>query len=107
MHWIFAHLIGDYLLQNDWMAKRKKTSSLVCAVHIVTYMLPFFFVEANWWQMTAIAVQHFFQDRTHVIVWLLNHTGKADFAKPPMAPWSIIVVDNIIHVLFISAVLAY
>lgn len=24
MHWIFAHLIGDYLIQNDWMALHKK-----------------------------------------------------------------------------------
>jgi hypothetical protein len=22
--WILAHLIGDYLLQNDWMAENKK-----------------------------------------------------------------------------------
>lgn len=28
MHWIFAHLIGDYLLQNDWMAKGKNWARL-------------------------------------------------------------------------------
>ncbi len=34
MHWIYAHLIGDYLLQNDWMAKGKKQKSWICAIHI-------------------------------------------------------------------------
>ena len=24
MHWIYAHLIGDYILQNDWLAEGKK-----------------------------------------------------------------------------------
>lgn len=24
MHWIYAHLIGDYLLQNDYIARGKK-----------------------------------------------------------------------------------
>jgi hypothetical protein len=106
MHWIFAHLIGDYLLQNDWMAKGKKGSSLVCLAHVATYMMPFLFIGAAWWQLLAIAAQHFAQDRTKVVNWFLNATGKADFAKPPMAPWSIIVVDNTFHVLFIAAILA-
>ncbi len=65
MPWIFAHLIGDYLLQNDWMAARKKENSLVCLIHIVTYMLPF------------------------------------------MAPWPIILTDNIIHILWIAVVVTY
>ena len=30
---IIGHLVGDYLLQNDWMALNKKASSLHCAVH--------------------------------------------------------------------------
>ena len=27
MHWLWAHLIGDYLFQNDWQALNKKKSS--------------------------------------------------------------------------------
>ena len=33
MHWIYAHLIGDYIIQNDWMAQHKKDSSFRCDVH--------------------------------------------------------------------------
>ncbi len=107
MHWIYAHLIGDYLIQNDWMAKGKKVSSWICLVHVLTYLLPFLLCGLEWWKIAAIGVQHFAQDRTGVIVWVLNNTGKADFAKPPMAPWSIIVTDNIIHILFIVSVVNY
>lgn len=102
MHWIYAHLIGDYLLQNDWMAKGKKTSSWICLVHIATYLLPFLFCGLQWWQVAAIGAQHFAQDRTRAVVWMLNATGKGDFAKPPMAPWSIIVTDNVLHILFMA-----
>jgi len=102
MHWIYAHLIGDYLIQNDWMAKGKKTSSFICFVHTVTYLFPFLFCSLEWWQIMAIGAQHFAQDRTGVIVWMLNATGKGGFAKPPMAPWSIIVTDNVIHILFMA-----
>lgn len=59
MHWIYAHLIGDYLIQNDWMAKGKKTSTGICLVHIATYLLPFLFCGLKWWQVVAIGAQHF------------------------------------------------
>lgn len=104
MHWIYAHLIGDYLLQNDWMALNKKNSTFHCLVHIVTYMIPFFFCGFNWWQLVLIAVQHFAIDRTNFVVWFMNVKGQDKFAGPPCAPWSIIVMDNILHILWIALV---
>ena len=107
MHWIYAHLIGDYLIQTDWMAQGKKKSSWICTVHVVTYMLPFLFCGFQEWQLAVIAVEHFIQDRTNIVVWLMNFKGSADFAKPPMAPWSIIVTDNILHILFVALVASF
>jgi len=104
MHFIYAHLIGDYLLQSDWMAKGKKVSSWICLVHIVAYMIPFLFCGLFWWQLLLIGIQHFLQDRTSFIIWLMKIKGSAEFAKPPMSPWSIIVTDNIVHILFIAFV---
>jgi hypothetical protein len=104
MHWIFAHLAGDYLLQTDWMALNKKQSSLVCAVHVCSYMMPFFFCGFKWWQLAFIAAQHFAQDRTNFVVWLMKMKGSEQFATGPCSPWSIIVTDNIIHILFIAVV---
>ena len=54
--------------------------------------------------MLLIGIQHFTQDRTGFIIWLMKIKGSEEFAKPPMAPWSIIVTDNIMHVLFIALV---
>ena len=106
MHWIYAHLIGDYLLQNDWMANSKKRSSWICAVHVLAYLLPFLFTPLAWWQLALIGVEHFAQDRTGVVVWLMRTKGSAAFASGPCAPWSIIVTDNILHVLFMAGVAA-
>lgn len=106
LHWIYAHLIGDYLLQTDRMALRKKTSSFECFMHVVYYMLPFFLCGFAWWQLVLIALQHFAQDRTNFIVWFMKWKGSALFATGPCSPWSIIVTDNIVHILFIAAVAA-
>ena len=104
MHWIYAHLIGDFLLQTDWMARGKKQNSWVCLVHVLTYITPFFLTPFAWWQVLLIGIQHFAQDRTDVVVWFMKNTGKQEFTDPPSAPWSIILVDSILHILFIALV---
>ena len=107
MHWIYAHLIGDCLIQTDWMAKEKKTSSFVCFVHVFTYIIPFVFCGLEFWQLILILIQHFIQDRTTIVNWFFIIAKKENFAKPPMAPWSIILVDNIFHILFIAFVISF
>lgn len=106
MHWIYAHLIGDYLLQNDWMAKGKKDSSGVCTIHVIIYMLPFLFTGLPWWKLLLIAVQHWLQDRTDFVLWSMKVTGRHEFAMQPLAPWSIIMTDNLFHILWIAFVIA-
>jgi hypothetical protein len=120
MHWIYAHLIGDFLIQNDWMAKGKKESSLICLTHVLTYLIPFIFVGSymdGWkvhivmfqWEplyFVVVGLQHFAQDKTNIVVESMKATGKGDFAKPPMAPWSVIITDNILHILFIAWVVS-
>jgi hypothetical protein len=107
MNWIFAHLIGDYLFQNDWMATGKKRYSWVCAVHVLTYLIPFIFTPLVWWQIALIGVQHFAQDRWDFVPWLMRIKGSEAFSKPPCGPWSIILTDNIIHILFIAWMATY
>ncbi len=104
MHWIYAHLIGDYLLQCDWMALHKKNSSFRCFVHIVWYMIPFHWCGLNWWQFALIAVQHYIVDRTNFVAWFMKVKGQNEFATGVCFPWSQIVVDNILHILWIALV---
>lgn len=104
MHYIFAHLIGDYLLQNDWMAQNKKGSSFHCLVHVICYMIPFLFCSLAPWQFLAIAIQHYALDRTNFVDWFMKWKGQGKFASPPCWPWSVIVMDNIMHILWIELV---
>lgn len=106
MHWILAHLIGDYLLQDDWMAKGKKESWNIAVAHTLAYMIPFLFVDdINIIKFILIAIQHLVQDRTNFIVWFMKFKGSEEFAQPPMAPWSIIITDNIFHILWIAFIM--
>ena len=104
MHWIYAHLIGDYLLQNDWMAQHKKKSSFRCFVHVLCYMAPFLLCGFAWWQLVAIAAQHYAIDRSNFVTWLMDFKGSHIFATNACSPWSIIVTDNILHILWVAFV---
>lgn len=106
MHWIYAHLIGDYLLQNDWIAKGKKANSWICTIHVMIYMSPFIFTGLAWWKLLLIALQHWLQDRTDFVPWSMKIMGRNEFAVQPLAPWSIIITDNIFHILWIAFVIA-
>jgi hypothetical protein len=104
MNWLMGHLIGDYLLQNDWMALNKKKASFPCTVHCLIWSLCVLLC-ARWplWTLPVLFITHFAQDRTNIVVWLMNHKGQKQFAQPPMAPWSIIVVDNVLHMTVVWA----
>ena len=106
MHWIYAHLIGDYILQTDFMATGKKKKSWICLVHILTYLIPFLFTPLVWWQIALIGLQHFLQDRWNFVTWFMRVKGSSQFTLSPCAPWSVIVTDNILHILFIAWVVS-
>jgi len=49
---LLGHLVGDYLLQNNWMALGKSKYNgmgwLTCTVHCVLYTLAVCFIMQNW-----------------------------------------------------------
>ena len=100
MDYLIAHLVGDYLLQNDWMAVNKKRRTWPCLVHVFLYTLAVA-VFTGWGvlPLAIVAVTHFIQDRTSIIAWWMRFNRQEGFAKPPLAPWSVIVVDNVWHLL--------
>ena len=105
LHWIYAHLIGDFLLQNDWMAGNKKKNSLICMVHIITYMIPFLFTDLNWIQLLLIATQHYMQDRTRFVAWFCRTTNKFQDGHSRFVGH--LIVDNVIHILWMAMVANY
>lgn len=109
---IIGHLVGDYLLQNDWMALNKKKHSLPCVAHCTIWAtcVCFFAGWTGTWHTalvvnTVLFVTHFIQDRTQIIMfWMTRVNRQSQFVKPPMGPWSIVVVDNVWHIVTIWAV---
>ncbi len=101
---LVGHLVGDYLVQNDWMALNKKKSMPHCAVHcaIWTACVVLF---ASWplWTAIPLFVTHFIQDRTPIIAWWMDLVGQKQFRTGICAPWSTIVVDNVWHIVTIWA----
>lgn len=128
---IIGHLIGDYLLQNDWMALNKKQSSfpynhgwspfsfrqkitscfrwlsIPCFMHCFLWTLAVCFFS-GWHSLAVITIlfwSHYIQDRTQIVrFWMTKINRQQKFTEPPMAPWSLVVVDNVWHIVTLWAV---
>jgi len=108
INYVLAHFIGDFLLQNDWMAKNKKQSSFICTIHVLCYMIPFLLVELNWIQFILIATQHWLQDRTKFIAWYCKLLGIFQGElKQNTLPWGHFVIDQIFHFIWLFIVFEY
>ncbi len=144
---LVGHLVGDYILQNDWMAKNKvnphpgkepfsllatvpigpddqknwakakrdyRIGHLACFSHCLWYTIAvwgFSYWWMPWWGLLACFLVHFPIDRWRLAaMWMRNVSGQAFFASKehPMFPWSIVVVDNVFHLvtLYVIAALA-
>jgi hypothetical protein len=61
---LFGHLIGDYFVQNDWMALNKSKNSFHCAIHVTLYTLSIvFFTSFNPLWLAFVWLSHFVVDR--------------------------------------------
>lgn len=99
---LLAHLIGDYIFQDDFQARYKVSNTAVCALHCTLYSVAFIvvlqpFYSMPWWFYLAVAALHFPVDRFRLARHLMAYNGQEDFATKQLSPWSIVVVDNTIH----------
>jgi hypothetical protein len=120
---LVAHLVGDFMLQNDWMARNKYHSSLACGVHVVVYTLPFLFITQNPWTLLVIAGTHFAIDRWRInrpLIWVRNvlfpgprpwdecsETGFSSDLPDHMARLLYIAFDGTLHILINGAAIYY
>jgi hypothetical protein len=125
---LFAHLVGDYFLQSDWMAlnKYKKTADgwIAAWVHATMYTLPFILLTRNILALAVICISHFAVDHFKTaarVSWWKNFLAprsywkswdecKDTFGYSPERPafitiWLMIIVDNTIHLSFNSVAL--
>lgn len=85
---LVAHLVGDYLLQSDWMANEKTKRSIAALVHVVTYGLPFLFLRPSLAALAVIVVSHFVIDRWRLaryVCWVKNFLAPPGWASEPFS----------------------
>jgi hypothetical protein len=122
---ILLHLIGDYVVQSDWMAGEKTKKSVAALVHAVTYTLPFLFLTGSPTALAFIGFTHFVIDRWRLaryVCWVKNIPSPKRYRHPwaectgtgyhqdrPawLAVWLMIVADNTMHILLNGVALKY
>lgn len=87
---IFCHLVGDYVLQIDFIAKTKGENWYHMFVHCALYCLPFYIVYGMDWRLLMLFVSHVIVD-----------TAKAKYHRISYA------ADQVLHYLFIGMLYWY
>lgn len=59
---IMCHLIGDYVLQCDFIAKTKGQNWYHLFVHCLLYCVPFYIVFGFTWQLPIVFIVHVVTD---------------------------------------------
>ena len=59
---VFCHLVGDYVLQSDFIAKTKGENWYHLIVHCVLYCLPFYVCFGIDWRLLIILATHLIID---------------------------------------------
>jgi hypothetical protein len=106
---LVSHLVGDFLLQTDSMARYKATDWVWMSKHVGCYMaavtagallyawrhpLPLWPAVVGW---VVIAATHIVLDRRGFTVWWM-----AVARISPEHPWLSIVVDQVFHILVLA-----
>ena len=56
---VLCHLIGDYVLQSEYISKTKGENWYHLFVHCLLYAIPFYVYFGWCWQLAAITLLHF------------------------------------------------
>lgn len=97
---IVAHLVADWLLQNEWMALNKvkplhPAGHLHAAIHYVALSFVFPIGVAF-----ILGVVHWFVDLRFALAWWRRFYGQT--TEGPMAPHVAIWEDQVVHIVCIA-----
>ena len=122
---ILANLVGDYILQSDWMANEKTKRWWPAITHGITYTLPYAFVTQSPLALLVIASTHILIDHYRLarhVGWVKNliapkayrdrwadakATGYGPDKPAWMAVWLMIITDNTMHLLINTAAVVW
>lgn len=104
MDQLICHLVGDYVLQTDWMARNKTSNFGVALIHALVYASPFAFITGWTWALAVIFGTHVIIDRyrlasmvMRIKQWSWRKTERELSAPPDVRAMLMIVIDNTIH----------
>lgn len=121
---LILHLLGDYVLQSDWMAQTKTKSTWAAFCHATVYSLPFLAI-ASLYAWLVIWSTHLVIDRFRLaryVVYAKNWlaprsywhpwaecsgTGYHKDSPPWLSVWLMIAADNTLHLMINAASLAW
>lgn len=96
---LLGHLVGDYVVQDDYMANNKRRSTAVCLLHCLAYTMAVWLFAWWWlplWALPLCLLAHYPVDRYPLVAQWMYALGQSTFFEK-LGPWSGIVVDNIYH----------
>ena len=112
---LLGHLVGDYLLQNEWMAQNKAKKTwigwLAATIHCIIYTFAVCLIMWEWKPIWIVAIffSHFFIDKFAFGYWYLKHIKGLDTYSYKMVGLSELragfnaviytVTDNTMHLL--------
>lgn len=118
-----AHLIGDYVIQSDWMANHKTRNLSIALAHATCYAVCFLPFQPSLRAWLVILLTHAIIDHYRLaryVVWAkewLSPTRPPPLAecptgyhkdKPPwLAVWLLILADNTLHITINGLALRY
>jgi hypothetical protein len=80
---LIAHLVGDYALQNQYMADRKTSSWGWASLHVALYMLPFLALTRSWPALAVMAGTHLIIDRFRLARYWVRFWGVGQAGRLP------------------------
>jgi hypothetical protein len=89
----------------EWRARESgwRMGHVVCTAHCFFYTLAvwlFSYQWMPWWGLVVCLAAHWPIDRFRLAkAFMVRLNGQEGFATGPLAPWSVIVVDNTMHLL--------
>ncbi len=122
---ILLHLLGDYLLQSDWMANGKRRSFSIATWHALAYSFPFLLLRPSpvaiafifgthllidWLGLARYVVfaKNFLAPPAHWPKWANSWKTGYDHMRPEwLAVWLTIIADNTLHLVCNGIALKY
>ncbi|PID05161.1 MULTISPECIES: DUF3307 domain-containing protein [unclassified Sporosarcina] len=104
---LLGHLVGDYLLQNYWMAMNKANKWIPLLTHCLVYTLSIFTAivisgfEVSWLALAIIYISHAFLDKRFFVFWWVRTIMGV---KNPEGNWLLIITDQIFHLLILGLI---